>query len=67
MKVNFAFMARRLEKLEVKKICEVRAISKTPVQAMLCSICQSFEHLVAQCPTIPVVREMFGDQTNVIG
>ena len=45
----------------------MHAISETPVQAMSCSICQSFEHLVAECPTIPIVREMFGDQSNVIG
>ncbi|RVW87032.1 hypothetical protein CK203_048350 [Vitis vinifera] len=60
MKAKFAAMARRLEELEVKKIREVQAISETPVQAMPCSICQSFEHLVAECPTIPVVKEMFG-------
>ncbi|KAL6326285.1 hypothetical protein AAG906_004782 [Vitis piasezkii] len=41
MKAKFAAMARRLEELEVKKICE--------------------------CPMMPVVREMFGDQANVIG
>ena len=34
---------------------------------MSCSICQSYEHLVEECPTIPAVREMFGDQANVIG
>ncbi|WKA01406.1 hypothetical protein VitviT2T_019688 [Vitis vinifera] len=34
---------------------------------MSCSICQSFEHLVEECPTIPAVREMFGDQANAIG
>ena len=28
---------------------------------MSCSICPSFEHLVAECPTILVAREMFGD------
>ncbi|KAL6341596.1 hypothetical protein AAG906_032716 [Vitis piasezkii] len=38
----------------------------TSVQAMSCFICQSYEHLVEECPTIPVVREMFGDQANVI-
>ncbi|RVW92717.1 hypothetical protein CK203_041578 [Vitis vinifera] len=42
------------------------AISETLVQAMSCSICQSFEHLVAKCPMIPSVRELFGDQANVI-
>ena len=37
------------------------------MQAIPCTICQSFEHVVAECSTIPVVREMFGDQANVIG
>ncbi|RVW86148.1 hypothetical protein CK203_038041 [Vitis vinifera] len=32
------------------------------MQVMPCSICQSYEHLVEECPTIPAVREMFGDQ-----
>ena len=67
MKVKFAAMVRRLEELEIKKIRKVHVIAETPVQAMLCSICQSFEHLVEECPTIPTVREMFGDQANVIG
>ena len=48
MKAKFAAMARRLEELEVKKIREVQAISETPVQAMSCSIFQSFEHLVEE-------------------
>ena len=55
MKAKFAAMARRLEELEVKKIREVQAISKTPVQGMPHSICQSFEHLVEECPTMPAV------------
>ncbi|KAL6345654.1 hypothetical protein AAG906_017390 [Vitis piasezkii] len=37
------------------------------MQVKLCSICQSFEHLVEECPTMPAVREMFVDQANVIG
>ena len=45
----------------------MQAISETSVQAMPCSIFQSYEHLVEECPTIPAVREMFGDQENVIG
>ena len=55
MKAKFATMARRLEELEVKKISKVQVISKTPVQAVLCSIFQSFEHLVEECPTMPAV------------
>ena len=67
MKAKVAAMARILEELEMKKIQEVHAISETPIQAMPCSICQSYEHRVEECPTIPTMREMFGDQTNVIG
>ena len=66
-KAKFAVMARSLEELEVTRIREVQAILDTPMQAKLCSICQSFEHLVDECPTMPAVKEMFGDQANVIG
>ncbi|RVW64414.1 hypothetical protein CK203_062539 [Vitis vinifera] len=51
MKAKVAAMARRLEELEMKKVQEVQAISETSVQAMPCSICQSYEHLVEECPT----------------
>nr|CAN62451.1 hypothetical protein VITISV_016674 [Vitis vinifera] len=61
MKAKIAAMARRLEELEMKKMQEMQAISQTPLQAMPCAICLSYEHLVEECPTIPVVREMFGD------
>ncbi|RVW19573.1 hypothetical protein CK203_115100 [Vitis vinifera] len=27
---------------------------------MSCAICQSFEHLVEECPILPAAREMFG-------
>ena len=67
MKTKFAAMTRRLEELELKKMHEVQAIAETPVQVNSCPICQSYEHLVDECPTIPVAREMFGDQANVIG
>ncbi|RVW68523.1 hypothetical protein CK203_065551 [Vitis vinifera] len=61
MKAKIAAMAKRLEELEMKKMQEVQAISQTPLQAMPCAICLSYEHLVDECPTIPAVREMFGD------
>ncbi|RVW28913.1 hypothetical protein CK203_116054 [Vitis vinifera] len=53
MKVKIATMARRLEELEMKKMQEVQAISQTPLQAIPCTICLSYEHLVDECPTIP--------------
>ena len=67
MKAKVAAMTRRLEELELKKIHEVQVVAETLVQVKRCPICQSYEHLVEECPTIPAVREMFGDQENVIG
>ncbi|KAL6339387.1 hypothetical protein AAG906_032916 [Vitis piasezkii] len=61
MRAKIAAMARRLEKLEMTNMQEVQAISQTPLQAMPCAICLSYEHLVDECPTIPAEREMFGD------
>ncbi|RVW13755.1 hypothetical protein CK203_087208 [Vitis vinifera] len=67
MKAKVATMTRRLEELELKKIHEVEAVAETLVQVKSFPICQSYEHLVEECPTIPIAREMFGDQANVIG
>ncbi|RVW22199.1 hypothetical protein CK203_106579 [Vitis vinifera] len=57
---------KEIGKTRNEKGTRVQAISKTSVQAMPCSICQSYEHLVEECPTISAVRKMFGDQENVI-
>ena len=67
MKAKVAAMTKRLEELELKKIREVQAASETQVQVMPCSICQSYKHLVEECPTILAVKEIFGDQANVNG
>ncbi|KAL6313278.1 hypothetical protein AAG906_016098 [Vitis piasezkii] len=67
MKAKIAAMARRLEKLEMTNMQPVQAISQTPLQAMLCAICLSYEHLVEECPAISAEREMFRDQANVVG
>ena len=60
-------MTRRLEELELKKIHEVQVVAETPMQVKPCPICQFYEHLVEECPTILATREMFGEQANFIG
>ncbi|RVW73852.1 hypothetical protein CK203_056670 [Vitis vinifera] len=67
IKAKVATIARRLEELELKKMHEVQAISETQAHAMPCTICQSCDHVVDECPTMPAVREMLGDQVNVVG
>ena len=59
MKAKLAAVTRRLEELELKKVHEV--------QVKLCPNCQSYEHLVEECPAISAEREMFRDQANVVG
>ncbi|RVW47649.1 hypothetical protein CK203_115956 [Vitis vinifera] len=67
MKAKLAAVTRRLEELELKKVHEVQAIAEAPVQVKLCPNCQSYEHLVEECPAISAEREMFRDQANVVG
>ncbi|RVW63978.1 Retrovirus-related Pol polyprotein from transposon 17.6 [Vitis vinifera] len=67
MKAKFAAVTRRLEELELKKAHEVQAVAEAPVQVKLCPNCQSYEHLVEECPTISAESEMVGDQANVVG
>ncbi|RVX01658.1 hypothetical protein CK203_024388 [Vitis vinifera] len=57
MKAKLAAMTRRLEELELKRIHEVQAVAEAPVQVKLCPNCQSYEHLVEECPAISVERE----------
>ena len=67
MKAKVSTLARRLEESEGRRLHEVQAVTEVPVQANLCFICQSIEHVGEQCPTIPTIREMFADQANFVG
>ncbi|RVW81608.1 hypothetical protein CK203_049451 [Vitis vinifera] len=65
MKAKVATIARRLEELELKKMHEVQAISETQAHGMPCTICQSCDHVVDECPTMPAMREMLGDSSKL--
>ncbi|KAL6313193.1 hypothetical protein AAG906_016786 [Vitis piasezkii] len=58
MKAKFAAMTRRLEELELKRTHEMQ-VAKAQVQVKLCPNCQSYEHLVEECPAISVERKCF--------
>ena len=45
MKAKVSTLARRLEELEGRRLHEVQAVTKVPVQANLCFICQSTKHV----------------------
>ncbi|RVW69302.1 hypothetical protein CK203_062756 [Vitis vinifera] len=58
---NARDMGRMMSQPKAKGEIQWQTISQTPLQAMPCAICLSYEHLVEECPTIPTEREMFGD------
>ena len=55
MKTKLSTLARRVEELEGRRLHEVQAVTEVPLQAKLCFICQSTEHVGEQCPTISTV------------
>ncbi|RVW33149.1 hypothetical protein CK203_094832 [Vitis vinifera] len=67
VQAKMATLSRRLEELEARGAHEIKVVNDVPMQIFQCSICQSIEHLVSECPTIPTVREMFMEQANAIG
>ena len=66
MKAEIAAMERRLDELEMNQMQPVQAISQTPLQAMPCAICLSYEHLVEECPIIPTERDILVIATPTI-
>ena len=67
MKAKVSTLARRSKELEMRRLHEVQTAIEIPVPHKPCFICQSTEHLGEQCLTIPAMREMFVEQTNVVG
>ena len=55
-----------MEELEARGAHEIKVANDVLVQIIQCSICQSSEHLVSECPTIPTVKEMLMEQANAI-
>ena len=60
-------LSRKLEELEARGAYEIKVVNDVQMKIVQCSICQSDEHLVSECPTIPTVSEMFMEQANAIG
>ena len=48
-----------LDLLEARGAYEIKVVNDVQMKIVQCSICQSDEHLVIECPTIPAIREMF--------
>ena len=49
---KFASLARKVEALELKKNDHVKSI-----QDISCYVCNSTDHFMQNCPTLPILRE----------
>ena len=61
LQTKMATLTRRLEELEAKRFHEVNVIYDNTIYMKQCSICESMEHQVSDCPTIPTMRERLVD------
>ncbi|KAL6324080.1 hypothetical protein AAG906_006351 [Vitis piasezkii] len=55
LQAKMVALTTRLEELEAKGFHEVDAIYDNPIYMEQCSSCQSIEHEVSDCPTIPAI------------
>ena len=67
MKAKMSTLARKVEELEGKRLHEVQAVTKNPVQANPCINCQSTVHPKEHCPIAPSVRDLMSEHANAVG
>ena len=58
---TFAFLTRKVEALELKRNDHVKS-----VQNISCYVCNSTNHSMQDCPTLPALREILHEQVNVV-
>jgi hypothetical protein len=61
LQAKFAYLARRVEALELKKRGKLKS-----VQDIVCQICETNEHSTNDCPTLPSFRECLQEQTHAL-
>ena len=55
LQAKMVALTTRLEELEVKGFHDVDAIYDNPIYMEQCCSCQSIEHELSDCPTIPAI------------
>ena len=67
MKAKISTLARRVEKLERKRLHEVQAVTENPAQTNPCINFQSPVHPEEHCPIAPSVRDLMSEHANAVG
>ena len=67
MKAKISTLARKVEKLEGKRLHEVHAVTEIPAQANPCFNCQSTGHPKEHYPIAPSVRDLMIEHANAVG
>jgi hypothetical protein len=58
---KFASLVRKIKALELKKSGQLQS-----VQEIMCQICETNEHSINDCPTLPSLKECLHKQTNAL-
>jgi hypothetical protein len=61
LQAKFASLARKVEALELKKSGQLKF-----VQDIVCQICETNEHSINDCPTLPFFRECLHEQAHAL-
>ena len=67
MKARISTLARKVEKLEGKRLHEVQVVTENPTQANPYTNFQSPIHLTEQCPMAPSVKDLMSEYANAVG
>jgi len=61
LQANFTSLARKVEALECKKSGQLKS-----VQDIVCQICETNEHAINDCPTLPSFKECLHEQAHAL-
>ena len=67
MKARISTLARKVEKLEGKRLHEVQAVTENPAQTNPCTNFQSIVHPEEHYPMAPSLKDLMSEYANVVG
>ena len=65
LNARVASLARKVEALEIRKSKEVNSVQNENI-CSFCNICELVGHSADECPSLPLCKEVFNEQANVM-
>ena len=67
LQAKVTLLSRKLHELEIRRIHEIQIVGEPIKRMPICTLCQSANHLVSECPRISAAKEIFKEQANAVG